>query len=84
MDRSYSGFSMTKDERFFDSKEKTKSSLETAIVPGPGSYPIKSTIGGHNKVLSQDKNINPCPKLTLPKNESRRIETEPDPKICNF
>lgn len=84
MDRSYSGFSMTKDERFFESREKSKSALESVVVPGPGQYQIKSTIGGHNKILSQDKNINPCQKLTLPKGESRRLETEPERKICNY
>lgn len=42
-------------------------------MPGPGKYEVKSTLGGHNKILSQDKNVNPCPKLMLPKSESRRI-----------
>jgi len=42
-------------------------------IPGPGYYQIKSTLGGENKILSQDKNNNPCPRLMPSKNESRRI-----------
>ena len=42
------------------------------MVPGPGHYPIKSTLGGENKILSQDRNINPCLRLSNSKNESRK------------
>jgi len=68
MNNTFYNYSMTKNERFFESKEKVKSVLENDIVPGPGQYPIKSTLGGSNKILSQDRNINPCVKLTSAKN----------------
>lgn len=43
---------------------------------------IKSTLGGNNKILSQDKNNNPVPRLMPEKNKSRRLSTEPSRIIC--